>query len=48
MIELNMNETDQLVDILTKLRFHGTYFYAYIKGNKWIVEMDCVPKAKSG
>ena len=46
MIELDINDTDQLVDILTKLRFHGTNFYAYVNGNKWIVEMDCVPHGK--
>ena len=46
MIELDMNDTDHLVEIVTKLRFHGTHFYAYLKGNKWRIEMDCVPHGK--
>jgi len=46
MIELDINDTDHLVEILTKLRFHGTHFYAYLKDNKWRIEMDCVPHGK--
>lgn len=39
MIELDINDTDHLVEIVTKLRFNGASFHAHIKGNKWLIEM---------
>lgn len=41
MIELNMNDTDEFVNIIMQLREKGTHFYAYLDSQKqkWRIEL---------